>query len=76
MRKWLFSEEFDSIFNGITGSWKDRPKIVALDDESSLLAPIKKVAKEPGASVNDLHGVSFLGQSLCHTVHDGERGRH
>lgn len=32
MSKQLFSEEFDSIFNGISGSRKDRPEIVALDD--------------------------------------------
>jgi hypothetical protein len=62
VRRELFSEEFDSIFNGITGSRKDGPEIVGLVDFSGHLAPIKKAAKVPGASANDLHGVSFLGK--------------
>jgi hypothetical protein len=39
--KQLFPEEFDSIFNGITGSRKGEPEIVAFDYFSGHLAPIK-----------------------------------
>lgn len=62
MSKQLFPEEFDSIFYGITCSRIGGPEIVAFDDFSGHLAPIKEVAKEPDASANDLHGVSFLGK--------------